>query len=85
MSRDLVAEGSRRGLSPTAHRPRVKPDEREIVDRELRRHFPPEFVNRLDDVIVFDPLDEESMLEVARILLRETAEHLLRQRLKVDR
>ena len=42
---------------------------REIVDRQLRRHFPPEFINRLDDVIVFDPLSEESMLAVAGILL----------------
>jgi ATP-dependent Clp protease ATP-binding subunit ClpC len=46
---------------------------RELVDRELRRHFPPEFVNRLDEVIVFDALGEDSMLEVARLLLDETA------------
>jgi ATP-dependent Clp protease ATP-binding subunit ClpC len=56
---------------------------REIVDRQLRRHFPPEFVNRLDDIIVFDPLSEESMLEVARILLLETAENLSRQRITI--
>ena len=46
---------------------------RDLVDREVRRHFPPEFVNRLDEVIVFGSLDEESMLEVAGILLEETA------------
>jgi len=56
---------------------------REIVDRQLRRHFPPEFINRLDDVIVFDPLSEESMLEVAGILLNETAETLERQRVSL--
>jgi len=56
---------------------------REIVDRQLRRHFPPEFINRLDDVIVFDPLSEESMLSVARILLAETAENLARQRITI--
>jgi ATP-dependent Clp protease ATP-binding subunit ClpC len=53
---------------------------REVVDRQLRRHFPPEFLNRLDDVIVFDPLSEQSMLRVAEILLDETVENLGRQR-----
>ncbi len=57
---------------------------RELVDRELRRHFPPEFVNRLDEVIVFGALDESSMLEVARILLRETAEVLSKKRVAVE-
>jgi len=56
---------------------------REIVDRQLRRHFPPEFINRLDDVIVFDPLSEDSMLSIARILLEETAENLARQRITI--
>jgi ATP-dependent Clp protease ATP-binding subunit ClpC len=57
---------------------------REIVDRQLRRHFPPEFVNRLDDIIVFEPLDEESMLRVASLLLDETVENLSRRRVKLD-
>jgi ATP-dependent Clp protease ATP-binding subunit ClpC len=57
---------------------------REIVDREVRRHFPPEFINRLDDVIVFEPLSEESMLAVTRLLLRETAEVLERRRVFMD-
>jgi ATP-dependent Clp protease ATP-binding subunit ClpC len=57
---------------------------RELVDRELRRHFPPEFVNRLDEVIVFDALDQESMLEVARILLDETAEVLRKKNVSIE-
>jgi ATP-dependent Clp protease ATP-binding subunit ClpC len=57
---------------------------REIVDRQLRRHFPPEFVNRLDDVVVFEPLDEESMLRVATLLLDETAENLGRRKVELE-
>ncbi len=56
---------------------------REVVDRQLRRHFPPEFLNRLDDVIVFDPLSEASMLRIAEILLAETADNLTRQRVTI--
>ncbi len=57
---------------------------RELVDRELRRHFPPEFVNRLDEVIVFDALGETSMLEVARLLLEETATVLEKKKVFIE-
>ncbi len=78
-SRDLI-DDDRVGFADQRRKlesARVK----EVVDRQLRRHFPPEFINRLDDVIVFDPLSEESMLAVAGILLRETADNLSRQRI----
>jgi len=81
-SRDLVSEGgvgfgdSDQSLGSA----RV----REIVDRQLRRHFPPEFINRLDDVIVFDPLDQQSMLSVAGLLLDETVENLGRRDVELE-
>ncbi len=52
--------------------------------RELRRHFPPEFINRLDEVIVFESLDRDSMLEVARLLLGETAEVLAKKNVTIE-
>ena len=57
---------------------------RELVDRELRRHFPPEFVNRLDEIIVFDALGEDSMLQVARLLLEETATVLGKKNVSIE-
>ena len=57
---------------------------REIVDRQLQRHFPPEFLNRLDDIVVFEPLDKESMLRVAGLLLDETVENLARRHVMLD-
>ena len=35
----------------------IKPDARELVLAELRRHFRPEFLNRVDDIVLFKPLD----------------------------
>jgi len=81
-SRDLAAEdgvgfgGGRQTLESARMR--------EIVERQLRRHFPPEFVNRLDDVIVFEPLDEASMLRVAELLLDEMVENLRRRHVELD-
>jgi ATP-dependent Clp protease ATP-binding subunit ClpC len=57
---------------------------RELVDRELRRHFPPEFINRLDEVIVFESLDRHSMLEVAGLLLGDTAEVLAKKNVTIE-
>jgi len=81
-SRDLVAE---EGVGFGDGRKALESGRlREIVDRQLRRHFPPEFVNRLDDVIVFEPLNEASMLSVARLLLEETIDTLRRSHVELD-
>jgi ATP-dependent Clp protease ATP-binding subunit ClpC len=54
-------------------------DVRSIVSTELKRHLSPEFLNRLDDVIVFEPLTREDMLTIAsRMLMRERAAAQLR-------
>ena len=37
---------------------------------ELRQTFRPEFLNRIDDIIVFRPLTEEDIREVARRMLK---------------
>ncbi len=57
---------------------------RDLVDREVRRHFPPEFVNRLDEIIVFGALDRASLLQVARLLLDETAAVLRRRNVSIE-
>jgi ATP-dependent Clp protease ATP-binding subunit ClpC len=81
-SRDFAAG---EGMGFTGQRQTLEPGRvREVVDREVRRHFPPEFINRLDDIVVFGPLSEGSMLEVARLLLTETSEILARRRITIE-
>ncbi len=46
------------------------------VMEEVRRIFRPEFLNRLDDIIVFRQLTKENMLDIADILLKEFAERI---------
>jgi ATP-dependent Clp protease ATP-binding subunit ClpC len=57
---------------------------KETVLLELRRFFPPEFLNRLDDVVVFHPLSHDHLQKVARLLLRDLQEHLATQGLKLS-
>ncbi|MCE7956990.1 MAG: type VI secretion system ATPase TssH, partial [Acidobacteria bacterium ACB2] len=52
-------------------------DEAELkrrVEAELRQHFKPEFLNRIDDVIVFHRLSREDMERIVEIQLRRVAE-----------
>ena len=41
----------------------------EQVRNELRRHFRPEFLNRVDDIIVFRPLSREDLVQIVDIQL----------------
>ena len=43
---------------------------------ELRRTFRPEFLNRIDDIIVFRALTEQDIEEVARRLLKTVADRM---------
>ena len=59
-------------------------DMRETVMEKVRRFFRPEFVNRLDEIIVFDPLSEEDMRGVLRIQLRALEEVLREKEIRLD-
>ena len=49
---------------------------RRAVTEELKRTFRPEFLNRIDDTIVFRQLDKEDLKEIARRMLGETARRM---------
>lgn len=57
--------------------------EEEILG-ELRRTFSPEFINRVDEVIVFHPLGEAELRAVVDILLAEFNETLAQRHLRVE-
>jgi ATP-dependent Clp protease ATP-binding subunit ClpC len=46
------------------------------VDEELRRHFRPEFLNRLDASIVFRPLTREQVSEIADLMIARVRDRL---------
>jgi len=54
------------------------------VQAALHGHFRPEFLNRLDEVVIFGSLDRANMKAVARIQLRRVEELLAAQRLGLE-
>ncbi|CAO2818512.1 unnamed protein product [Amaranthus hypochondriacus] len=49
---------------------------REKVMEQVRRHFKPELLNRLDEIVVFDPLSHEQLRAVARLQMKDVAKRL---------
>ncbi len=47
-----------------------------LVNEELKAYFRPEFLNRLDEIIVFTQLNKEQVKQIAEIMLREVAGRL---------
>lgn len=50
------------------------------VMEEIKGYFRPEFINRLDEIIVFRQLNKEEVTSIADILLREISERLQQER-----
>ncbi len=44
-------------------------DRRELVFQHMRKALTPEFINRIDEVIVFEPLKEEELVEIAKLMI----------------
>ena len=41
------------------------------IEEDLRQYFRPEFLNRLDDIIIFNPLEEKDILKIVDIILND--------------
>jgi ATP-dependent Clp protease ATP-binding subunit ClpB len=56
----------------------------ELVRAELKQHFRPEFLNRIDDVIIFHSLDEKQLAAIVEIQLQRLRERLKAQQLTLE-
>ncbi|WP_040398852.1 ATP-dependent Clp protease ATP-binding subunit [Anaerococcus senegalensis] len=54
----------------------IEDSNKEIINKAIKNAFAPEFLNRLDDIIMFNSLDEDAIKEITKILLDETKERL---------
>jgi ATP-dependent Clp protease ATP-binding subunit ClpC len=57
---------------------------RELVMDEVKRVLSPEFINRLDEIIVFDPLSEEQLRAIARLMIERLNENLKERGISVQ-
>ena len=59
----------------------ASPDDLPDYNFHLKKHFRPEFLNRLDDVVIFNPLTEQALTQILELQMREMVERLQTQSL----
>jgi ATP-dependent Clp protease ATP-binding subunit ClpA len=50
----------------------------------LKLYFRPEFLNRLDDIIIFNPLGEEQILTIVDLVLKDISKLLANKKIKAE-
>ncbi len=79
-AKNITAQGNPLGFAAEEDEAQREEDSfaavKEAVTAELKRTFRPEFLNRIDETIIFHPLTQEDIEEIARKLLAITAERV---------
>ena len=57
---------------------------RSSVEDALRRFFRPEFLNRVDEVIIFEPLSQEELADIVELMLAEVEERLSDRNVSIE-
>ncbi|MDU6640551.1 MAG: ATP-dependent chaperone ClpB, partial [Alloscardovia omnicolens] len=57
---------------------------KQAVMNAVHAHFKPEFINRLDDLIVFDPLTRDELAHIVDIQVKAVADRLTERRITLD-
>ena len=61
----------------------IKPEAEEMVMNDLRAHFRPEFLNRLDEIIMFKPLTKDNIGGIVDLLMAELNNRLADQEIHI--
>lgn len=81
----LIKKGATLGFA--ANKEEAKKDYekmKESVLNELKRTFRPEFLNRVDEIIVFHPLEEEHIKKIIDIMLRDLRNKLKQSNIEIE-
>ena len=62
----------------------IKPDARDAVMADLRAHFRPEFLNRVDDIVLFKPLTETEIQRIVELMLADLRTRLADRRMTLE-
>lgn len=53
------------------------------VEDEMKKHFRPEFINRIDDIVVFSPLTENEIVNIIKLSLKDIENRLADKNIKL--
>jgi ATP-dependent Clp protease ATP-binding subunit ClpC len=79
---DQIQRGGRLGFEINASE--SDKNKEDMVKDELKKHFSPEFLNRIDDVIYFQPLKEEEIFKIIELMINEFNKKLYTRGIKLE-
>jgi ATP-dependent Clp protease ATP-binding subunit ClpB len=62
----------------------ITPQARELVMSELRHHIRPEFLNRIDDIVLFSPLTQTQIEQIVELMFNELNTRLAERRITLE-
>ena len=62
----------------------ISQEAQNLVNQDLRGHFRPEFLNRLDEIILFKPLTKDNIGGIVDLMVKELSNRLADQELTVE-
>ena len=62
----------------------ISEEAQQMVTNDLRAHFRPEFLNRLDEIIMFKPLTKDNIGNIVDLLMKELNDRLNNQELSIE-
>ena len=62
----------------------IRPEAEEMVMQELRAHFRPEFLNRLDETILFKPLTRDNISHIVDLMVADVNKRLADKELRIE-
>ena len=82
---DVIQEYSSLGFVNRNSKKTVKEKEFENkIKSELKNHFKPEFLNRIDEIVIFHSLSESEIAQIVDLQLKIVAKRLLKQNIKIE-
>jgi ATP-dependent Clp protease ATP-binding subunit ClpB len=81
MTSNIGSEFLLEGVTPSGE---IKPDARALVMSELRRHFRPEFLNRVDDIVLFKALTEPEIERIVGLMFNDLRARLTERRMSLE-
>ena len=73
MTSNLGSQYLTEGILPNGH---IHEDIRDMVMNEMKAHFRPEFLNRIDDTVLFTPLSKDEIVKIIDLLLKDISNRL---------
>ncbi|MFI4854232.1 MAG: ATP-dependent chaperone ClpB [Phycisphaerales bacterium JB065] len=80
MTSNIGSQHLLEGVTPSGQ---ITNDARSLVIRDLRSSFRPEFLNRVDDIVLFKPLQQAEILKIVELVIDELRERLADRRIAI--